>query len=386
MTDPNRPIIDPRSTVVGTQPSSTAPTGSSGGSTPPPAQPNPAPITLAGSSAIDEENVLKNKPDTSQVSGTQSKKFGTLDLSLSTDAEPYLNKSVKPQELSDADRYRGDSYETLLPWIEDYLERHRPKSKEDLEKERRRQKAEGIISGISDAARAVSNLIFTHHYAPNMYNPKEGMSAKAKERFDKLKAEREAEDDRFFQYAMTYGRLKDAQEEKEYQRGRDALQDQIRMSQEDRAQAKADRDAAMAELRMELMQGKIDQQEAAAEAERIEAKYADAFWQSRINKNNRVPMRSGGARGGSGRPGEYPWYDRNGNKYYAHSYEAARQNALDNGTWNDGTQYSTSKKTQKAGLKTTTTETSTTKTGKGHSTKPRQQTRPQQKKKNRLGL
>ena len=40
--------------------------------------------------------------------------------------------------------------------------------------------------------------------------------------------------------------------------------------------------------------------------------------------------------GGSGKAGEYPWYDSDGNKHFAHSYEAMRQNAIDNGTRNSG--------------------------------------------------
>lgn len=123
--------------------------------------------------------------------------------------------------------YSGDSYGTLVPWMEDYLERHKPKSKEELEKERRRQRTQGIVAGISDAARAVANLFFTHHYAPDMYKGGSGMSDRVRERFERAKAEREAEDERYFQMAMTLGRLKDAREQREYQRGRDALQDEI---------------------------------------------------------------------------------------------------------------------------------------------------------------
>lgn len=107
----------------------------------------------------------------------------------------------------------------------------KPLSEEELKKLRRKQKIEGIISGVSDAAQSVANLIFTHHYAPNMYNPKEGMSAKAKERFDKEKAQREADADKYFQYALTIGKMKDADK----QRGLQAWQTEQTLARQDRA-------------------------------------------------------------------------------------------------------------------------------------------------------
>ena len=77
----------------------------------------------------------------------------------------------------------------------------------------------------------MSNLIFTHHYAPNMYNPKEGMSAKAKERFEKEKAQREADADKYLQYALTIGKMKDADKE----RGLQAWKTEQTLARQDRA-------------------------------------------------------------------------------------------------------------------------------------------------------
>lgn len=77
----------------------------------------------------------------------------------------------------------------------------------------------------------MSNLWFTSQYAPNMYNPKEGMSAKAKERFDKEKAQREADADKYLQYALTIGKMKDADKE----RGLQAWKTEQTLARQDRA-------------------------------------------------------------------------------------------------------------------------------------------------------
>ncbi|WP_303026641.1 hypothetical protein [Duncaniella muris] len=194
MTDLNRPIIDTRTTVVGTQPATAAPAGS--GSSTPPTQPAPAPITPAGSSS------------------TTVKTTSTVPISTTI-----------------PEQYTASSYAELIPQLEKRMAEYKPLSEDELKKLRRRQKAEGIISGISDAAQSVANLIFTHHYAPNMYNPKEGMSAKAKERFEKEKAQREADADKYLQYALTIGKMKDADKE----RGLQAWKTEQTLARQDRA-------------------------------------------------------------------------------------------------------------------------------------------------------
>lgn len=253
---------------------------------------------------------------------------------------------------------------------------YKPPTPEELEKERKKQKREAIFAAIGEGISAMSNLYFTTQYAPNAFDPSQGMAATTKARFDKLKKEREQNQREYmdgFMRAMKWD-ADDARDERNWNHTieREKVTDHYKEAADARAQAKADRDAAMAQLRMDLMQGKIDQQEAAAEAKRIEADYAEAYWQSRINKNNyRRPIGSG-SRGGGGKAPEYPWYDRDGNLHYASSYEAMRQNALNHGTWSEATQESVTEREQKDRLGTTKSKTisNTTKPAKGHSKKP----------------
>lgn len=253
---------------------------------------------------------------------------------------------------------------------------YKPPTPEELEKERKKQKRETIFAAIGEGISAMSNLYFTTQYAPNAFDPSKGMAATTKARFDRLKKDREDNQRQYmdgFMRAMKWD-ADDARDERNWNHTieRERVTDHYKEAADARAQAKADRDAAMAQLRMDLMQGKIDQQEAAAEAKRIEADYAEAYWQSRINKNNyRRPIGSG-SRGGGGKAPEYPWYDRDGNLHYASSYEAMRQNAINHGTWSEATQQSTTEREQKdrRGKTKGQTVTKTTKPAKGHSTKP----------------
>lgn len=257
------------------------------------------------------------------------------------------------------------SYEEMFQQMSPY----KPPTPEELEKERKKQKREAIFAAIGEGISAMSNLFFTTQYAPNAFDPSKGMAATTKARFDQLKKDREDNQRQYmdgFMRAMKWD-ADDARDERNWNHTieRERVTDHYKEAADARAQAKADRDAAMAQLI-------IDQQEAAAEAKRIEADYAEAYWQSRINKNNyRRPIGSG-SRGGGGKAPEYPWYDSDGNLHYASTYEAMRQNALNHGTWSEATQQSTTEREQKdrRGNTKGTTSSTTTKPAKGHSTKP----------------
>ena len=70
------------------------------------------------------------------------------------------------------------------------------------EEEEKRKKREALISSIGDTVSALSNLYFTTKGAPNAYKPNDTMSAKAKERWDKLVKEREAQKAAALNYYM----------------------------------------------------------------------------------------------------------------------------------------------------------------------------------------
>lgn len=76
----------------------------------------------------------------------------------------------------------GMSYEDLYKALNPYS----PPTKEELEKEKKKQKREAIVAALSDGVAAMSNLFFTTQYAPNMYDGKNTTSEKLRIRYDKL--------------------------------------------------------------------------------------------------------------------------------------------------------------------------------------------------------
>lgn len=78
---------------------------------------------------------------------------------------------------------------------------------EQRKKREKREKAKRVIAAVGDGIRALSNLYFTSQYAPNMYNPNDSQLAKTDARQEKLKAEREANRDKYLNYSLRIGDL-----------------------------------------------------------------------------------------------------------------------------------------------------------------------------------
>lgn len=206
----------------------------------------------------------------------------------------------KPEPKKLPDEFKGSSNGELIDFLERKVSEHKRLSDEDLKKIRRRQKAEGIISGISDAVRAVANMGFTSYYAPNMYDSEKSMSKRAKERFEKEKAERQAEEDKYYNYAMLKAKLMDADRDQqlkmwqlEHSLEREGVNDHWRELIEERRQNKELFDAEKRELELKYLAGKIDRDKYLTEQERLETEY--------MNKHNsKMPVTPKPSTGGSG--------------------------------------------------------------------------------------
>lgn len=256
-----------------------------------------------------------------------------------------------------------------------------PTTDEELAKERKKQKREQLFAAIGDGIAALSNLYFTTQYAPNMYTGKDTMSERIKIRYDKLKKERDGKKEAYYNGMMKAMLADQAKAKDDRNWLRQTGLDEYKKK---RDEAKDERDKQLFDLNVQLQNHKISAAEAEAKRKGIEAKYAEDLEKAKLDterarsKAQRASAsassarakyyNNGGSGGKGGKPGEYPWYDKNGGKHYAHSYEAMRQNAIDNGTWNDMTQESTTE--VKSGRGKTMKKSETTRPGKGHSYKP----------------
>lgn len=174
----------------------------------------------------------------------------------------------KPVDITGGDTPRRMSYVELY----EAMNRDKPEGAEERARRETREKSEAILSAVGDGISALSNLFFTSRYAPNAYDPSKGMSAKARERWDRLRKEREARRREYNEGYMRASML-DRDAERDDRNWRHILERE-RIADE-RYEVKAAQDKAIAELDEQLRRHQITAAEYKAEQERIAAQFAE---------------------------------------------------------------------------------------------------------------
>ena len=336
--------------------------GNDGGYTPPkgsldwaeqPAQPEPAP---KGTEAWTEQNSGGNAPEPSE-----SKEPPKTDVAPPAD---------KPAGVSPHNDTMG--YDQQIAALQEAANRVKPETEEERKKRERREKSAKIVSAVSDGLQALSNLFFTTRGAPNMYDHKEASQlTPLQEKLEKLKAERQANADKYLQYSLKIG---DAQNERaKTLREMEAQQERAKLAREkaqreqeehgwlaalqpdkQREQAgkatKAEQEAVTAKAEADnapdLYKAKVDTEKARGEAQRASAAssraaatdhYASARAHDRSNND------------------EFSAWDENGREHKFRTAEAAEAFAKQHGTFEETDVTSTSTTDSETNGKSTTT-------------------------------
>ena len=336
--------------------------GNDGGYTPPkgsldwaeqPVQPEPAP---KGTEAWTEQNSGGNAPEPSE-----SKEPPKTDVAPPAD---------KPAGVSPHNDTMG--YDQQIAALQEAANRVKPETEEERKKRERREKSAKIVSAVSDGLQALSNLFFTTRGAPNMYDHKEASQlTPLQEKLEKLKAERQANADKYLQYSLKIG---DAQNERaKTLREMEAQQERAKLAREkaqreqeehgwlaalqpdkQREQAgkatKAEQEAVTAKAEADnapdLYKAKVDTEKARGEAQRASATssraaaadhYASARAHDRSNND------------------EFSAWDENGREHKFRTAAAAEAFAKQHGTFEETDVTSTSTTDSETNGKSTTT-------------------------------
>lgn len=336
--------------------------GNDGGYTPPkgsldwaeqPTQPEPAP---KGTEAWTEQNSGGNAPEP-----LESKEPPKTDVAPPAD---------KPAGVSPHNDTMG--YDQQIAVLQEAANRVKPETEEQRKKRERREKSAKIVSAVSDGLQALSNLFFTTRGAPNMYDHKEASQlTPLQEKLEKLKAERQANADKYLQYSLKIGDAQNeraktlremeaqqeraklarekAQREQEEHRWLAALQPDKQREQAGKA-TKAEQEAVTAKAEADnapdLYKAKVDTEKARGEAQRASAAssraaatdhYASARAHDRSNNN------------------EFSAWDENGREYKFRTAAAAEAFAKQHGTFEETDVTSTSTTDSETNGKSTTT-------------------------------
>lgn len=313
--------------------------GNDGGYTPPkgsldwaehPVQPEPAP---KGTEAWTEQNSGGNAPEPSE-----SKEPPKTDVAPPAD---------KPAGVSPHNDTMG--YDQQIAALQEAANRVKPETEEERKKRERREKSAKIVSAVSDGLQALSNLFFTTRGAPNMYDHKEASQlTPLQEKLEKLKAERQANADKYLQYSLKIG---DAQNERaKTLREMEAQQERAKLAREkaqreqeehgwlaalqpdkQREQAgkatKAEQEAVTAKAEADnapdLYKAKVDTEKARGEAQRASAASSRAAATDHYASANEHKTNT---------RGRFQWWDENGNMHYAKTEDEAITKARQHGT------------------------------------------------------
>lgn len=258
------------------------------------------------------------------------------------DAVPVTKKAPLPTaqptpagaEAPEATQPKKMSYFDMFQRMSPY----KPPTAEELENARKKEKRDKVFAAIGDGIAALSNLYFTTKGAPNAFDPRNSLSAKARERWDKLNKEREENARYYMQEAMKAQALDDDRADKDRSYMQKLQNDYrnylLKLAADNRA-------AELHDLDKQLRQGKINEQTYKAKKAEVEAKYADENQKSVIAKNKAAANASNASANNSNAQAAehrrnvnsgYAWYEKDGTRHIAKTKDEAVYNARQHGT------------------------------------------------------
>lgn len=320
-----------------------------------PPQPEPAP---KGTQEWAEQNSGENAPVTESKPTPQ------------TDVAPPADKGLGVSPQNNADAVMG--YDQQIAALQEAANKTKPETEEERKKRERREKSKKIIAAVGDGLMALSNLYFTTRGAPNMYDHKTmSQQTPLQAQLDKLKAEREANADKYLQYSLKIGDLQNdraktlremeaeqerrklarekAQREQEEHGWLAALQPDKQREQAGKA-SKAEQEAVTAKAEADnapdLYKAKVDTEKARGEAQRASATASRASARDH-DASARAHDRSNN--------NEFSAWDENGREHKFHSAAAAEAFAKQHGTFEETDVTSSSTTDSETNGKSTTT-------------------------------
>ena len=282
-------------------------------------------------------------------------------------------------------------------------------TEEERKKREKREKSKRVIAAVGDGIRALSNLYFTSQYAPNMYNPDDTQLAKVDARQEKLKAEREANRDKYLNYSLRIGDLEN--DRAKTVREMEAQAEKLRLARE-KANREQEEHQWLSDLQPEKKREQTAKEDAAdsvAKTKKAEADNADAIQKAKLKteqeRGNTEQTKQtvnkatanlrgaqaveSGAKAANQRAGavahyaaarasdrsnvsEFSAYDSKGREHKFRTKDAADAYAKQHGTFKEENKTEKTTTTSKARGRTTSRVSTKTSSGGGYSQKPPQ--------------
>lgn len=177
---------------------------------------------------------------------------------------------------------------------------------EEKAAEAKRERRSKIFSAIGDGISALANVYFASKGAPDMYDPKTSMSAKTKEYWDKLNAERKADADKYNNLLLSAYKADKADKDAKDKWQQQLEQWRIEMGRKNEEEMyKRGKDAADAKYRKEKDDADRSSREkiAASQIAAADKRAAADRSQKQVQFNKKMQAMYGGS--GGGKKGKY---------------------------------------------------------------------------------
>lgn len=317
-------------------------------------------------------------PGASGVGGQPSTPSTETDSSVNTeetkdaksDVAPLADKQVGVSPQNNADALIG--YDQQIAMLENEANGLKPETEEERKKRERREKSQKIVAAVSDGLQALSNLFFTTRGAPNMYDyGTNGQLSPLQTKLDKLKAERQANADKYLQYSLKIGDLRN--ERAKTLREMEAEQEKRKLARE-KAQREQEEHGWLAALQPDKLReqaGKATKAEQEAVTAKAEADNAPAMQKAKLETErahkNAYVASAGASRAAAtnsyssarahdrSNVNEFSAWDENGREHKFRTAAAAEAFAKQHGTFEETDVTSTSTTDSETNGKSTTT-------------------------------
>ncbi len=218
---------------------------------------------------------------------------------LSNAAGAVMRKESAPTQVPSPTATSASSIEKPSLSYQDIIDIYYPQlTREELEKQQKKEKRDKLFASISDGISSLANLYFTTQYAPNSFNYSNSASKKTNDRWEKLKAMRDANLQAYINAKLRAKSYDDNYNDNERKWMRQlALDDDAQKradadekrkdAEEKRKQAAEQREEELAPLKKQLLDHQITQAKYKAEKDKIDAKYEGQLMRAKIASANR---------------------------------------------------------------------------------------------------
>ena len=191
-------------------------------------------------------NAILGQPDNEQISDKQRNYPSTEQKGTTVQLPSDEEKKQQPVVVNSSPNQSGSAAKRTMSYVEmmQQLSPYKPPTEEELAKERRKQKREMVLAAIGDGLNAF-HLAYANQRGVKPLTTNASMSGMVRDRYEKLKKEREAKSQ---EYLNAYLRAAQADQQQEnwretfnYNQERDQKNDAWRASEATRQQGNLDR-------------------------------------------------------------------------------------------------------------------------------------------------